>query len=78
MDNAVTVTLELQAHLNLANAASRPGDIPVDAVQHRLSVQPDSGTVGAASFEDGDASDGAVYEGSLISTRIPTAIIARS
>lgn len=44
VNDAVAATLELQAHLSLANAASRPGDLPVDAINHNPSILPDHAT----------------------------------
>ena len=44
VDDAVVATLELQAHLSLANAASRPCNAPIDAVNHSPPVQPDRAT----------------------------------
>lgn len=44
VDDAVAATLELQAHLSLANAVSRPGNVPIDAVNHSPRVQPDRAT----------------------------------
>lgn len=41
VNDAVATTLELQAHLSLANAASQPSTLPVDTVTHSSSVQPD-------------------------------------
>ena len=41
---AAATTLELQSHLSLANTASRPSDLPVDAVHHGRPTQPDGTT----------------------------------